>query len=348
LSIIVGYIMIGMGFVLEGLVPRFEAVLLAQVLWGMGYTFTSGATEAWIADEIGEQNSGAAYMRAAQVGQLTAVAGTLLGIVLGSAQINLPVVVGGTGVSLIGLCLILVMPEQGFNPRPRGERSSFQHMLQTARDGAGMVRRRPALLTILAIGAVFGAFSEGYDRLLTAHMLEDFTFPDFGGFQPIVWLGAFGIANKLLSAGVIAWLRRRIDTNSHQAVARALFVFYAVLSAAVVAIGLAGSFWIAVVTMSVAGLARRISDPLYTAWVNQRIDPQVRATVISLSSQANAFGQIAGGPAVGAIGTVISLRAALVTAGLLLAPVLGLVRYTALNHERALPGMVASPEAADG
>ncbi|HEY4722459.1 MAG TPA: MFS transporter, partial [Anaerolineae bacterium] len=53
LSIIIGWFLIGAGFVLEGLVPRFEAILLAQVLWGLGYTFTSGATEAWIADEVG-------------------------------------------------------------------------------------------------------------------------------------------------------------------------------------------------------------------------------------------------------------------------------------------------------
>lgn len=345
LSIIIGYIMIGLGFMLEGLVPRFEAILLAQVLWGMGYTFTSGATEAWIADEIGERNSGAAFMRSAQVGQLTAVAGAVLGILLGSLQLNLPVVAGGIGISMIGLCLILVMPETGFKPRPRGDRNTFQHMLQTARDGAGMVRRRPALLTILAIGAVYGVFSEGFDRLSTAHMLDNFTFPDFGGFQPIVWLGAIRILMMLLSAGVIEGLRKRIDTNNHHVVARALFFFYAILGSAVVAFGLAGSFWLAVVASMVASLARRISDPIYTAWVNQRIDPQVRATVISLSSQANALGQIVGGPAVGEIGLAISIRAALVTAGLLLSPVLGLIRYTARSHEQVVEGAVVAPEA---
>ena len=156
LSIIIGYILVGAGFMLEGLVPRFEAILLAQVLWGLGYTFTSGASEAWIADEIGEQNSGRAYLRAAQVAQLAAVGGTVAGIVLGSVQINLPVVVGGAATSLLGLWLIVVMPEHGFKPKPAGERSSFQHMLATTRDGLGMVRRRPALLTILAVTAVDG------------------------------------------------------------------------------------------------------------------------------------------------------------------------------------------------
>src|SRR5512136_2735634 len=55
LSIIIGYFLIGAGFILEGSFPLFLTILLAQVLWGLGYTFTSGATEAWITDEIGEE-----------------------------------------------------------------------------------------------------------------------------------------------------------------------------------------------------------------------------------------------------------------------------------------------------
>ena len=336
LSIIIGYVLIGLGFMLEGLVPRFEAILLAQVIWGIGYTFTSGASEAWIADEIGEARAGHAFVRSAQAQQMTAVLGTLAGIVLGSVQINLPIVVGGALTSGIGFGLMAVMPERGFKPKPRGNRSSFQHMAGTLHDGISMVRRRPALLTILAIGAVYGAFSEGYDRLWTAHMLENFTFPDFAGWQPVVWLGALRILLMLLSAAAIETVRRRVDTNNHQAVARAMFSLFAVLESGVLLFALAGSFVMAVLATMIASVARRISDPFWTAWVNQRLDPQVRATVISMSSQANALGQIAGGPAVGAIGTFWSLRAALLSSALLLTPVLGLIRYTARRHERDL------------
>src|SRR5512139_2177898 len=54
LSIIVGMFIMGAGFVVEGSFPFFAPILLAQVIWALGYTFTSGATEAWIADEVGE------------------------------------------------------------------------------------------------------------------------------------------------------------------------------------------------------------------------------------------------------------------------------------------------------
>ena len=64
LSIIIGMFIMGLGFVVEGSFPFFAPILLAQVMWGLGYTFTSGATEAWIADEVGEEQAGKAFLRA--------------------------------------------------------------------------------------------------------------------------------------------------------------------------------------------------------------------------------------------------------------------------------------------
>ncbi len=75
LSLLIGYVIIGAGFLMEGLFPFFVPVLLAQVVWGIGYTFTSGAQDAWLADEIGESKLTQAYLRASQVGLVA----TLLG-----------------------------------------------------------------------------------------------------------------------------------------------------------------------------------------------------------------------------------------------------------------------------
>jgi hypothetical protein len=49
------FILIGLGFLIEGTVPRFAAVLLAQFVWGFGWTFVSEAWSAWIADEVGQE-----------------------------------------------------------------------------------------------------------------------------------------------------------------------------------------------------------------------------------------------------------------------------------------------------
>ena len=97
LSIIIGIFMIGAGFLLEGSLPVFGAILLSQVLWGIGYTFTSGATQAWITDEVGGEEAAAPiFLRGAQFDQLGSLAGILLSTILAAVtRINLPILACG-------------------------------------------------------------------------------------------------------------------------------------------------------------------------------------------------------------------------------------------------------------
>jgi DHA3 family tetracycline resistance protein-like MFS transporter len=70
---------------------------------------------------------------------------------------------------------------------------------------------------------------------------------------------------------------------------------------------------------------RNLVRPLTNAWVNRKLDPDVRATVLSLSSQVDSFGQIAGGPVIGWLADVLSVPLALSMSALLLTPALGLI-----------------------
>ena len=328
LSVIIGTFLIGAGLMLEGAIPSFAAILLAQVLWGLGATFTSGATEAWIADELGEAHAGQAYLRGAQAGQLGVLLGIGGSVSLATLQINLPILVGGGLFLGLGCFLLLAMPEHGFSPTPTEDRTSWQTMAQTMRDGAQVVRGRPVLITILIIGGIYGMFTEGFDRLWTAHVLENFTLPTFGHFEPVVWFGFIDGVAVLLSIIVTEIIGRRLHTNDHRSVAQALLAINGLLMIGVVAFGLAGNFMLALAALWVISPLREMNAPLQAAWINQGLDSKVRATVISMRSQADAFGQIAGGPVVGAFGTVFSLRTALVMAGLALLPALPLYTWT--------------------
>ena len=75
LSIIIGYVLMGLGFFVEGFFPAFLPILLAQVIWGLGYTFTSGATQAWITDEVGEEAANKLFLRGTQVGLFASLLG---------------------------------------------------------------------------------------------------------------------------------------------------------------------------------------------------------------------------------------------------------------------------------
>jgi DHA3 family tetracycline resistance protein-like MFS transporter len=64
-----------------------------------------------------------------------------------------------------------------------------------------------------------------------------------------------------------------------------------------------------------------VSGPLHNSWLNQSIDePGVRATIFSVSGQADALGQVMGGPVVGFVGKIFSVSAALSSSALLLTP----------------------------
>jgi DHA3 family tetracycline resistance protein-like MFS transporter len=128
----------------------------------------------------------------------------------------------------------------------------------------------------------------------------------------------------LISLAATEVARRRVDTGQDLSLARSLMLNAAMIIVCLAGVALVRNFWVAVGLYWLIGALRNIADPLHTAWLNLSIDePQVRATIFSVSGQADAVGQITGGPVVGAIGNA-SIRAALVSSALLLSPVLPL------------------------
>jgi MFS transporter, DHA3 family, tetracycline resistance protein len=340
LSVVIGLLLLGAGFIIFGLTTVFGVILASQVIAGIGFTFISGAATAWLSDEIGEAPANRALLRGAQVGTVGSIAGIVVGVALALWNLALPIVLAGVILLLLALYLTLFMPEQGFQPRPREERETFGAMMQTVRDGGAMIRRRPVLITILAVSLLVGAFSEGYDRLWTLHILENYSLPAIGDLDSVVWFGIIGIVSALIGIVLTEYIRRRTDTHSHEAVARALMRITGLLMVMIIVFALAGDFVLALLAFWAIGALRGVSQPLETAWINQRLDPQVRATVLSISAQTNALGQIAGGPGVGYIGRLFGVRAALIAASLILTPALALYARTLRLGDSTQPAEV--------
>jgi MFS transporter, DHA3 family, tetracycline resistance protein len=333
-SVIIGLFMLGAGWALEGSFPLLAVILIAQVLWGIGYTFTSGAREAWLADELNdEERTGRIYLRGAQVSQMASIVGMLISVALATIRVSVPIVVAGIGVMLLGVLMILIMPEDNFHPVPHPEKLPFAEMRRTFQRGVAVVRGRPVLLTILAIGIFFGMSSEAFDRLWEAHFLANLGFPALGHLSAVVWFGIINGGAMVLSLVVTEIVLRRVDTTSHIRVTRMLLLINVVLALSVIGFGLAGGFTLGLAAYWVAYTMRTANDPLYTAWVNQSLEPRIRATVFSISSQMDALGQIAGGPLIGLIGATVSIGAAMVTSGLALVPALLLYVRTGRRRE---------------
>jgi MFS transporter, DHA3 family, tetracycline resistance protein len=329
LSVIVGVFLLGAGFILEGSIPLFATIVMGQALFGIGATFMDGAEQAWITDEVGEERVGRVFLRGTQVGLVATFFGSFISVGLASIRLNLPIIVGGVMSILLAGFLLLYMPEHGFKPAPKEERKSWRELGNTFRDGMRVVRRSSVLITILCVGLFYGLYSEGFDRLSTAHLLADFTFPSLGQLNPVVWFGFFAAAETLFSLGATEFVKRRVDTNKQKVVIRALFVINTMMIVSVLTFGLVGNFYLAVAAYLGFGVFRTVNHPVYMTWMTQNTEANVRATVISMGGQVDALGQIIGGPPVGYVGTVFSLRAAIVAVSAILSPVLLLLVYAA-------------------
>ncbi len=332
LSVILGFLLLGLGVIMEGSLPLFEALVAAQVIMGVGYTFLSGAASAWIVDEIGQARASAAFLRASQVAQITGFAGIFVSVALASISLQLAIVTGGLLLVALALALALFMPEDGFNRRPASEGQSWSAFFATFRAGVKLVRARRILVLIMLVTAIHGAFTEGFDRLWIAHLVNHFTLPPLGQLHEIVWFGMISAVSVPLSLMATEVIRRRVNLSSSRAVAATLAAVYSMMIFSVLLFVLGERFELVLLGLWLTGALRTIRNPLMEAWMNQNTESDVRATVLSMQGQADAFGQIAGGPVVGVMALLRSVRFAIALSALMLTPILAVFNRS-LKHE---------------
>ena len=225
MAVVVGLFVLGAGHIIEGAQASYLAVLAGTVIGAFGYTIVSGADAAWIADELGTERVGNAYLRAAQLGALAGLPGIALGAMLGSMRLNVPIVLSGCVFIALGLVLLLVMPEQHFTPADRADRTARQHMSYTLQAGVRLIRLRPTLLTILGIAVCASIFSSAFDRLWGYHLLAHFTFPTTGGVTVVVWFGIIEATINVANLCGTEIARRRVDWKSRRSLIWACFLW---------------------------------------------------------------------------------------------------------------------------
>lgn len=330
-SILVGLLLIGVAFLLEGAFALFGVILCAQVIWGVGFTFTSGADTAWISDEIGEDTVGRVLLRGAQVGQVGALLGIVASALLASAHLRLPIVLAGVLTLLLALALAGRMPEHGWRRPTRHDLHTNPSLRAAVRAGLHVVRWHPLLPVLFAVGAVWGLSSEGFDRLWALHLLRDLPLPPLGPLPSVGWFGV--IQGVTLIAGILATeaARRYVAGHALTLVALITMALTGAQAAAMLGFALAGHLPTALGAYWAVMLTRVVNEPLYQAWLTQGVPSHVRATIVSMGSQANALGQVAGGPMIGLIGSLVSVRAALAVSAVALLPAVG---FLALAHRR--------------
>ncbi|MGU8347575.1 tetracycline efflux MFS transporter TetA(P) [Clostridium perfringens] len=322
LSIVIGGVLTGVGFILEGSISSFVFVLVAQIVWGLGSTFISGSLEAWIAEEEKNKDLDEIYIKGAQAGQIGAFIGIVLSTVIANFSVRLPIIVSGVLFIILALFLWLYMPENNFKPSAPGDLNTFKKMVYTFKSGLKFVKSKSIIMILLAVTLFYGLSSEGYDRLSNAHFLQDTTLPKLGNLSSVTWFGIFGILGMILSFIVMHFMAKNLKNEDNRKNGKLLLCINILYISSMLIFALTKNFSLMLIAYLATNTFRIINEPIFSAWLNGHIDDNSRATVISINGQMNSLGQILGGPIIGIIATNISVSIGIACTSLLVTPVL--------------------------
>jgi MFS family permease len=287
-AIVLAHALMGVAMIATGLFPSFVPLLLCQMLWGISWTFSSGADIAWITDELNQPTLIDRVLTREARWQLT---GTILGLLglggLASLVGRQPaIVVAGTAMLVLGGAFAVVMPETGF-VRTRVARWSAG--VGIARAGLGLAVRSRLILALLIVTVLVNGAGDSFGRIYPVKLAE-VGFPS--GRTGTAWFTALSLAGSLVAVAALRVVERHLDTDRGARRAMVLACLAGVLGLA--AFGLAPSIPLAVAALLLAtGIAMPLVRTVTTVWVNRRTTSRVRATVHSFFAGAEYAGEIA-------------------------------------------------------
>jgi MFS family permease len=312
---------VGLAEVGAGVVP----FAIVSVGIGLGYTFYSGAMEAWLVDALDATGYRGlldrVFARGQQVTGAAMLVGTIGGGLLGQIDLSLPYVVRTVLLLVVFGVAYVVMHDLGFEPRRVARADLPAEMSRNARAGVEFGwRQRNLRLLILASAVQTGYFSWAF-YASQPYLLELLD-------SDAIWVAglvAAGIALSMMCGNQV------VSFASHYSGKRTTLLLgaAAVQTGAAVVLGLAGSFWVAVAALLVVTASMGVTSPVHSAYLHQVVPTEQRATVVSFDSMVSNVGGIGGQVGLGALGEARSVGSAFVVGGLATAaalPLLGRLR----------------------
>lgn len=315
-SLVVGTFIIGVAHILEGSFPTFWVIAVGAALWGIGWTFISGAEQAWIADELENKDLDQVFLKGAQYSSLGSFIGIIVSVLLATVfTVQIAILIAGGLLVLIAVIAAIVVPETKFVRIVRNDMTSLRQMGLAIKGGLAQIKGNSVLVWLVAITLLTGLASEGFDRLWGAHFIENFQLNEQSS---IYWFGAFFAVAFLLNIVVL----KVVEVYVKERFANALLALNSLLIITMLFFAFSGSFLLAVLLYWIIASLREVNYPLVSVMINKRLQPQGRATALSMYGQLDALGQVAGGPLVGMIALYTSIQGGIAASAILIIPTL--------------------------
>ncbi|MDG6104151.1 MFS transporter [Dactylosporangium aurantiacum] len=266
-----------------------------SLLIGLGFTFFSGAVEAWLVDALAATGDDGPLEAVFARGQVVSGAAMLTGSVAGGylaqlTDLGVPFLVrAGVYALMCGLAAAL-MRDVGFTPD-----RSLPPLARMRRIAGDSVRYgwRARQVRLLMLAAPFtGGVGVYVFYALQPHLLDLY---DDAHAYGVAGVAAAAFAAAQITGGLLAG--RIGGLFAHR-----LTAYLALTAAGVVALaglGLAGRFWVALTLVVLWALLGAAAMPLRQAYVNGLIPSPQRATILSFDSLMTSTGGVAAQPALG-------------------------------------------------
>ena len=273
---------------------------VVSVFLGLGFTFFSGAVEAWLVDALDATGFKGQLEAVFGRGEMVSGAGMLVGSVAGgflAAQVSLgfPFVLRGVILILMFVAAWRLMFDVGFTPH-RGA-GVVKEMRQIASASIDNGWRVPAVKWLMVEALFVGGVGIYVFYALQPYLLELYGDPE--AYQ-IAGLVAAIVAGAQIIGGMAAPRIRRLFRRRTSAL-----IAVAVLNVITLAlIGTIESFWPVIFLVAFWGLLFSASMPIRAAYLNGLIPSEQRASIISFDSMMTSTGGVWAQPVLGRVADV--------------------------------------------
>ncbi len=298
---------------------------MMSIVLGLGYTFYSGAMEAWLVDALMatgyEGQLDQVFATSAIATGAAMLVGTVAGGLLGQVNLALPFVARAGLIALVFAIAYFGMHDLGFVSRAMSLRALPGEMAKIARASITFGWRQGAVRLL-----ILGFFVQSIFSAWGFHAWQPYFLELLGRDLP--WVA--GVIAALVALATIAG-NSVVEWSARYCGKRTTLLLWAagIHAVAIVGVGLSNSFGLAVGLYLVAMAAAGVGGPVRQAYVHQIIPSEQRATVISFDSLIASGGSVIGQSGLGYLAQVRSLASGYVAGGLttlLALPILLLLR----------------------
>lgn len=279
---------------------RFWAWAIASMFLGLGFTFLSGAFEAWLADALEHSGSKEKFEAVLAKGEIVEGAAMLTGSVAGGAiaqltNLGVPYVVRAVLLVLNLIFAAALMKDLGFEPARR--KQAFKEIRNILRASIKHGLRNPPVRWIMLAAPFTGGVTIYAFYAMQPYLLE--LYGDRSAYG-VAGLAAAIVAGAQIAGGLLVPYIARVFQRR-----TSVLVTGEVISVAVLAmIGFIPNFWVAVGLLILWGLMFSAMMPIRQGYLNSLIPSEQRATVLSFDSLFGSTGGVVIQPGLGKVADV--------------------------------------------